>query len=363
MASVDMGRVDRVLDVLEREHPGAQLLVNDPWSIYYLAGFYNEPYERFGGMLLARGQRPVIYNNVLNPLAPFDNADVVEFSDTDDTIAAIASRVDPARALGVDATMRSGFLVPLQERRVASSFFLGSFATTEVRERKDAEERRRMREASRLNDQAVGLIAEHVREGVTERELARELADVYAEIGADGLSFDPIVSFGANAANPHHTPDGTRLASGDVVLFDIGCRYQGYCSDMTRTFLWGEPDEESLRIHDVVRRANEAAEAAIREGMRFCDLDRVARSLIEDEGYGPYFTHRLGHGIGLQEHEGGDVSSANEAMVEPGMCFSIEPGIYLPGRTGVRIEDLVLMTEDGAEVLNAYPKHARRLDE
>lgn len=125
---------------------------------------------------------------------------------------------------------------------------------------------------------------------------------------------------------------------------------------MTRTFFFSDVDEESKRIYDIVRHANEAAEEIIKPGVRFCDIDRCAREIIEDAGYGPYFTHRLGHSIGLQDHEPGDVSSANETCVEAGMTFSIEPGIYLPGRTGVRIEDLVLVTETGCEVLNGYTK-------
>ena len=170
------------------------------------------------------------------------------------------------------------------------------------------------------------------------------------------------MSFGANAGDPHHEPDDTVLKRGDVVLFDIGGRRCNYCSDMTRTFFWGEPDEETAHIYDIVRRANEAAEALIAPGVRMCDLDRVARDVIEDAGYGKYFTHRLGHSIGLQDHEPGDVSLVNEQVVEPGMTFSIEPGIYLPGRTGVRIEDLALVTENGVEILNAYPHDPVRLE-
>ena len=142
----------------------------------------------------------------------------------------------------------------------------------------------------------------------------------------------------------------------------MGGRRRNYCSDMTRTFFWGDPDEETARIYDIVRRANEAAEALIAPGVRMCDLDRAARDVIENAGYGKYFTHRLGHSIGLQDHEPGDVSLVNEQVVEPGMTFSIEPGIYLPGRTGVRIEDLALVTESGVEILNAYPHDPVRLD-
>lgn len=293
MAHVDDQRVARVLDALEAQHHGAQLLVNDPWSIYYLTGFYADMFERFCGVLLARGCEPVILVNALHQLPEYDNARVAYHTDTDAV----------------------------------------------------------MSDAIKL-----------VREGVTEREIADQMLGLYRKHGCEGFSFPPIVSFGANAGDPHHEPDDTVLKRGDVVLFDIGGRRCNYCSDMTRTFFWGEPDEETARIYDIVRRANEAAEALIAPGVRMCDLDRAARDVIEEAGYGQYFTHRLGHSIGLQDHEPGDVSLANEQVVEPGMTFSIEPGIYLPGRTGVRIEDLALVTESGVEILNAYPHDPVRLD-
>ena len=146
------------------------------------------------------------------------------------------------------------------------------------------------------------------------------------------------------------------MKPGDCVLFDVGCMKDGYCSDMTRTCYYKEVSPERRRIYEIVRAANERAISLIRPGVPLRELDRAARDLISGAGYGEYFTHRLGHFIGLAEHEFGDVSSASEWKAEPGMIFSIEPGIYLPGDTGVRVEDLVLVTEDGCEVLNHYAK-------
>ena len=219
-----------------------------------------------------------------------------------------------------------------------------------------------MRAASAANDAGMAQFKSLVHEGVTERAVAAQLEEIYQGLGAQGHSFSPIVSFGANAADPHHEPDGTRLKRGDTVLFDVGCRKDEYCSDMTRTFFFGEASDEQRHVYEVVRQANEAGKAAVRPGARFCDIDAAARKVIEDAGYGQYFTHRLGHQIGLDVHEPGDVSSVNEEQVAPGMCFSIEPGIYLPGRFGVRIEDLVIVTEDGCEVLNAYPRELSIID-
>ena len=167
------------------------------------------------------------------------------------------------------------------------------------------------------------------------------------------------MAFGANAADPHHAPDDTVVEPGDCVLFDVGCIKDGYCSDMTRTFYYKEASEQHKLVYHTVRQANEAAIAKIKPGIPLCELDKTARDLITEAGYGPYFTHRLGHFIGLGEHEFGDVSSVNTDKAVPGMIFSIEPGIYLTGDTGVRVEDLVLVTETGCEVLNAAPKDLR----
>lgn len=362
MAHVDSARIERVLAELDRIQPGAQLLVNDPWSIYYLTGFYADMFERFSGVLLKPGCEPEILVNALHQLPHYDNAQVHYHEDTDDVCNKIAERLGPSLPLGVDTVMRSGFLLPLMDRRAAPSFFLGSEAVTNCRKHKDAIEQQLMRDSSAANDRVIERAAALIHEGVTEHEVASQLLDLYRAEGCEGFSFDPIVSFGANAADPHHEPDGTILQKGDVVLFDIGGRRKNYCSDMTRTHFWGEPASEASHIHAVVCRANETAEALVRPGVRFCDIDRAARQVIEEAGYGPYFTHRLGHSIGMQDHEPGDVSLANEAVVEPGMTFSIEPGIYLPGKYGVRIEDLVLVTEDGCEILNKVSHRPIRLD-
>ena len=238
---------------------------------------------------------------------------------------------------------------------------LASDAVDDARSIKDARERELMRAASATNDKAMAWLVEQVRPGVTEQSIAEGLLGEYRRLGASDHSFSPIVSFGANAADPHHEPDETVLAAGDMVLFDVGCKQDWYCSDMTRTFFTAEPTAHQRAVYDAVRRANEAAEAIVRPGVTFAEIDLTARRIIEDAGWGPAFNHRLGHQIGLQDHEPGDVSATHDEPVQPGMCFSIEPGIYLPGDIGVRIEDLVIVTENGCEVLNSYPKDIRVL--
>ncbi|MCR4627326.1 MAG: aminopeptidase P family protein, partial [Treponema sp.] len=209
-----------------------------------------------------------------------------------------------------------------------------------------------------INDECIQAGAAFVKEGITEKEVADFIDKKFRELGADGNSFTTIVSFGKNAADPHHEPDNTVVKEGECVLIDMGCIKDHYCSDMTRTFFYKkEPTNEYAKIHDLVREANEKAESIIKPGVRLCDIDAAARNHIAAAGYGEYFTHRLGHFIGQTDHEMGDVSSTNTNTVKPGMIFSIEPGVYLPGKFGVRVEDLVLVTETGCEVLNKVDKH------
>ena len=192
---------------------------------------------------------------------------------------------------------------------------------------------------------------------MTEREVSNQIKEIYQRLGADDLSFPPSVCFGANAAIGHYRCGDVALKRGDCILLDVGCRKDSYCADMTRTFFCGEvSDEEHRRVYELVLQANRAAEAVIKPGVRFCDIDAAARNVIEDAGYGDKFTHRLGHFIGIEVHDFGDVSGANQETARPGNIFSIEPGIYLEGNVGVRIEDLVLVTGDGCEILNSYSK-------
>lgn len=333
-----------------------QALVVDPLSIWWLCGYYTEPYERFLALLVPAEGEPTLFANRLFPDASGCGARVVGFSDTDDPVPLVAAACAQGRPLGVDKDLAARWLVPLMESGAATGYVLASDVVDDARSVKDARERDLMRAASATNDAAMGWLAEQLRPGVTELQIADGLLGEYRRLGAQGHSFAPIVSFGAHAADPHHEPDDTPLAPGDMVLFDVGCRQDRYCSDMTRTFFTAEPTDHQRAVYDTVLRANEAAEEIVRPGVTFAAIDRAARRVIEDAGWGEAFTHRLGHQIGLVDHEPGDVSSAHDEPVRPGQCFSIEPGIYLPGDLGVRIEDLVIVTEAGCEVLNRYPK-------
>ena len=355
MNSMNQSRIDRIMRELNKVGVSHMLIV-DPMSIYYLTGVRNYPGERFYALLLRRDKTPVYFLNNLFTIPQEVGAEKVWYSDTDPVMEIVAPYIDSTAPLGVDKDLKARFLLPLMELKAASAFVNTSLAVDTVRGIKDEEEQEKMREASRINDLAMAELKKLVHEGITENEIAEQLLEIYLSLGADGFSFGPLIAFGANAADPHHGPDNTVLKEGDVVLFDVGCIKNGYCSDMTRSFYYKTVTDEHRVIYESVRKANEAAISKIRPGVPLKELDLTARNLITDAGYGPNFNHRLGHFIGLSEHEFGDVSSVNETLAAPGMIFSIEPGIYVTGDTGVRIEDLVLVTEDGCEVLNHFPK-------
>ena len=347
-------RANRILKALDGLD-ARQMLITDPMSIFYLTDIYVQPFERFFGLLLRSDGNHILFLNRLFFVPQDVGIEKVWYSDTDPVADIVAKYLDHSSPLAVDKDLTARHLLPLMEKKAAASFINGSPAVDYTRGIKDAEEQKKMIAASEINDAAMAQFKTLIHDGVTEAEAAGRMLEIYRNLGAEGFSFSPLVAFGANAADPHHEPDDTVVKPGDCVLFDVGCIKDGYCSDMTRTFYFKEVSEHCREIYHIVRRANEAAEALIRPGVRLCDIDAAARDLITKEGYGPQFNHRLGHFIGLKEHEYGDVSSGFDWPVQPGMIFSIEPGIYLTGDTGVRIEDLVLVTEDGVKILNRYP--------
>ena len=328
----------------------SQLLITDHLSIYYLTGVHVVPMERFWALLVTAGGGEVLFANQLFSLGE-TGLPTVTMTDGDDPAALVAPYVAPG-VLGVDKGMAARFLLPIMAACGETRVVLGSACVDSVRACKDQAEQALMRRASEINDLCMEKLAAYLHDGVTERACAEYLERCYGEYGCEGVSFPPIVSFGANAADPHHGPDGTVLREGDCVVIDIGCRKDGYCSDMTRTYFWKRADPRYAAIHDLVREANERARALVRPGVPLREIDAAARDSIAAAGYGAYFTHRLGHFIGMEDHEQGDVSAVNAAPAEVGMVFSIEPGVYLPGEFGVRIEDLVIVTETGCECLN-----------
>ncbi len=251
----------------------------------------------------------------------------------------------------------------LQAAAPRATFPDASETVAALRIRKDAQEIAAMRQAVVIAQEALEATLPMIKVGVSERAIAAELTVQLLRHGSDAaFPFQPIVSGGENAANPHAAPSERRLRRGDLLVIDWGARYEGYVSDITRTFAIGEVDAEYRRIHEIVQAANAAGRAAAKPGVPAKVVDLAARQVIEDAGYGRYFTHRTGHGIGMEGHEAPYMRADNERILEIGMAFTVEPGIYLTGRNGVRVEDDLVITADGAESLSTLPREMRRIN-
>lgn len=243
-----------------------------------------------------------------------------------------------------------------------ADFVSAEDAIAALRMRKDANELVAMRKAAEIAQRALQAVLPFIKVGITERQIASELTLQVLRNGSDTeVPFAPIVSGGPNSANPHATPTDRPLAEGDLLVIDWGASYQGYFSDITRTFAVGVVNDEEQHICQVVLQANTVGREAVRPGVTASQVDQAARAVIVEAGYGEFFTHRTGHGLGMEGHEEPYIRSGNDFVLEPGMTFTIEPGIYLPGRNGVRIEDDVVVTERGVESLTNLSREVASL--
>ncbi len=259
--------------------------------------------------------------------------------------------------IGVEAfTMRAVEVWLLAESVSGCRLSPADAVVNALRVCKDSDELERMRRAAGLAQDAMTSTMRQFRLGMTEREVAAILKVAMLEAGAQNVSFEPIVSGGPNSANPHASPSDRPIGLGEYLLFDWGVYVDGYASDITRTFPVGDMEPEMRDIYALVQEANTAGRAAVRPGATCSQVDAAARRVIEEGGYGDRFTHRTGHGLGLQVHEPPFIVAGNETVLEPGMTFTVEPGIYLPGRGGVRIEDDVVVTADGCESLTTFAR-------
>lgn len=242
-------------------------------------------------------------------------------------------------------------------RKALSCELVGASALLqELRAVKDAQELAHMIEAQRIAEHALQDILREIRPGVTEKEIAARLTYLMLHYGAENMSFDPIVVSGPNGSLPHGVPGEKKICSGEFVTMDFGCIKNGYCSDMTRTVAVGEPTEEMRKVYGIVLQAQKAGIAAARAGVTGRDVDGAARKVIEDAGYGEYFGHSFGHSVGVEIHESPNAAPMNTRPLPAGAVVSAEPGIYLPDRFGVRIEDVIVITDGGCKDITLAPK-------
>jgi Xaa-Pro aminopeptidase len=276
---------------------------------------------------------------------------LTDWSDGSDPYAATAALLDPRGSYAISDSAWAMHLLGLQQALPESRYVSMTGALPMLRAVKDADELERLAAAGAAADATFRQIIGVRFAGRRERDIGADLAGLLRDHGHSEVDFT-VVGSGPNGANPHHEVSERTIQEGDMVVLDFGGIQDGYGSDTTRTVHVGEPTEEERNVFEIVRRAQQAAFEAVRPGVACQEIDRVARKVITEAGYGEYFIHRTGHGIGLTTHEPPYMVEGETRELEPGMCFSIEPGIYLPGRFGVRIEDIVTVTEDAGRRLN-----------
>lgn len=342
------------------------LLVGPGADLRYLLGYHALPLERLTLLVVrADGAHALIVPQLERPRAEQSGAadlvDVHDFGETDDPFALVARLLDgvpPDATLGVGDRLWATFLLGLQAVRPEARWTRAGAVMRELRMRKSAAEVAVLRRAAQAIDRVHARVPGMLRPGRTEAEVGRDIADAIVDEGHQVVNF-VIVGSGPNGASPHHEISDRVLAAGDAVVIDIGGTIDGYCSDCTRDYVVGsEAPMGYAQAHEALELAQAAACEAVRPGVTAEAVDAAARDLLTDAGYGEAFVHRTGHGIGLEEHEEPYIVAGNDLVLEPGMAFSIEPGVYLPGRFGMRIEDIVVVTEDGCERLNQLDRRA-----
>ncbi len=346
-------RIQRVADHMKAQGL-PQIIVTATTSVYYLTGLWIEPHERLLALLIREDGSRALFGNTMFAIEAPENLPLTLHSDGESPLLHLAEALAPG-VVGVDKFWFSQFLLGLQALRGDCTFVLGSDPVDKARMRKDEAEIALLAQASQMNDAVMSKAIAGIGPGLTEAALQALVNQAYLSRGADGEG-PQIICFGKNGADPHHSVDGTVLSPGDAVILDLYAPKKRYWCDMTRTVFYGSVTQKQQVVYELVKKANETAIAMIRPGVLPSQVDEAARDVIRKGGYGDYFTHRLGHGCGLDCHEPPSISQDTEAPLLSGMVFSVEPGIYLPGEFGVRIEDLVLVTETGCRVLNAYPK-------
>jgi Xaa-Pro aminopeptidase len=338
-------------------------------NMRYLTGFSDEPGERMLALVVPRDGEPTmivpeLYADQVRAFAPACNMRV--WGDGEDPTSIVGDVAQELEAqtgrLLLDNTLWTAIALPWERAFPGRDVGLASEIMTELRMRKIPEEIDCMQRAGEITDRALEDALSRPIGGRTELELARHLEWAMLDRGADGVAFETLVASGSNSAFPHYRAGQRRIESGDVVIMDFGCRVGGYCSDITRTVTCGEVSAEVNDAYDVVREAHATARDHAERGVPAQEVDRAARRVLAEAGYGDAFCHRTGHGVGLDVHEPPYIVEGNSTNLEPGMAFSIEPGVYFSGSFGVRLEDVVIVTEGGAKPLTEAPRELRAVE-
>lgn len=339
------------------------MIVGPSPDLEYLTGLHFHPDERFKALIVLQDGSffniiPQLYYEEAREKLGKDS-EIYVWSDSDGFLTAVNRAKSEygimGMTIGINDGVRAVDLIDMTSC-LNVSFVNGTEVLEKMRLIKNDEERDFLRKAAEIADKVMGEVIKYIRPGLVERDISNKIKELFIEHEGCGLAFDSIVASGPNTSRPHYNKDDRKIEKKDIIILDFGCRYNGFCSDISRTVFVGEPTEEEKKVFDIVVRANTNAEELVRPGATAEQIDLAARTIIREEGYGHCFLNRTGHGIGMAVHEGPYIKEGNTQILEPGMTFSVEPGIYISGRFGMRVEDIVLVTENGREILNKYTK-------
>ncbi|SDZ54773.1 Xaa-Pro dipeptidase [Evansella caseinilytica] len=332
-------------------------------NVFYFSGFDTDPHERLVAVMLFPNGEPLFIcpNMEVNQVeAVYQEGEIIGYSDTEDPWAKLQQKLSvrgtTIRTLAVEQDISWRRVKMLQSLYPTITLVAADEPILSQRVIKTAEELAMLKEAARLADFGVQAGVDALMEGISEMEVVAKIEYELKKKGVRETAFSTMVLFGEKAGDPHGTPGSRQLKTGDAVLFDLGVVWQGYCSDITRTVFYDSISKNQQEVYETVLQAQQAAIQACRPGQPASGLDRIARHWITKYGYGEYFPHRIGHGLGIEVHEYPSLTETNEELLKPGMTFTIEPGIYIPDQIGVRIEDDVLITSSGCETLTSFPR-------
>ncbi len=333
-------------------------------NVFYTTGFDTDPHERLVASCIFHNERPLVIcpgmevNQVSDILK---DGDILGYSDTDHPWSMLKEaweqRIKAVKTVAVERNLSWERLKELKRAFPEASFVEVDEAMETGRLLKEESEVELLKEAAALADFGVKVGVSALRENVTEMEVLATIEYELKKKGVREMAFSTMVLFGEKAGDPHGNPGTRTLQKGDAVLFDLGVIWKGYASDITRTVFFDHIKESDQSIYETVLQAQEKALELCKPGTAIGELDRTARGWIAEKGYGDYFPHRLGHGLGIEVHEFPSMHAKNESPLQEGMAFTIEPGIYIPNQAGVRIEDDVYITKDGYETFTSYPKN------
>ena len=353
-----MSKLDRIRHFLNENKAGLAI-VSDPVTVKYLTGFDCDPHERQMFLFVYENREPALFVPALEVARASAVLDFPVFGYVDSENpwqkikAGLASTDSPiiyAEFDNLNVTKFQGLQTVFEGRFENLTPFI-----QKMRVIKSADEIQKMIVAGDYADKAVNIGFDNISLDVTETDIIAQIEFGIKRLGYE-MSFETMVLTGNNAANPHGIPGSNKIEKDALLLFDLGCMVNGYASDMTRTVAVGKPDDFKKEIYHLTLEAQQAALDMIKPGVTASEVDAAARNVIEKAGYGEYFNHRLGHGIGMDVHEFPSIMEGNDLVIEEGMCFSVEPGIYIPEKVGVRIEDCGYVTKDGFEVFTHTPK-------